>query len=89
MKAIRTTGETVIAWTRVADGLYVSADGRYEITRRPGVRSGDFRWIPYYVATRDGEQWDKRLSADGFGVRTLADAKGVCSVHADENGEQA
>ena len=89
MKAIRTTGETAITWTRVSDGLYASADGRYEISRTLGTGgTADIRWVPYYMATRDGAPWNKRLTASD-GRRTLADAKGECSIHADKNGEQA
>ena len=88
MKAIRTTGETAITWTRVSDGLYASADGMYEISRRRWANAADIRWVPYYMATRDGAPWKKRLTASD-GRRTLADAKGECSIHADKNGEQA
>jgi|688.fasta_scaffold1796095_2 hypothetical protein len=72
---------TKIKWTRRADGDYISDCGMYEIART--IRHGSTAhtaWVPYYMGSRAGDYWDKRLT-DRHGVRLLADAKRACTDH--------
>jgi hypothetical protein len=75
---------TKIKWTRTDAGDYISDCGMYEIARTIWHDStAHTAWVPYYMGTRAGADWDTRLT-DRHGMRLLADAKRACTDHSDD-----
>ena len=73
---------TAIKWTRESDGVYVTADGLYEVVRTLDDNAR-IAWVAYYVGTKNGDQFDKRLTSKQ-GVFTVATAKRMCDTHRKE-----